>query len=43
MVEKDNYLKSDLTVQDNMVDSRAINHLKHYLEMFKTKIIHGRE
>ena len=41
MVEKDNYLKSDFTVQDNMADSRAINHVNHYLEMFKTKIICG--
>ena len=40
-MKKDNYLKLDLIVQDNTVDSRAMIRVKHYLDFFKTKIICG--
>ena len=40
-LKKEQYLKSDFTVNDENVDSRAVNRVKHYLEMFKNKIHRG--
>lgn len=40
-LKKNKYLKSDFIVSENMIDSRAINRAKHYLENFKDKIIRG--
>ena len=40
-LKKDNYLKLDFKVQDNMVDSRAMNCVKYCVEILKTKIICG--
>ena len=38
-LKKDNYLKTDFEVNPGEIDSRAMNKVKHYLEMFKGKII----
>ena len=38
-LKKDKYLKSDFEVNTGEIDSRAMNKVKHYLEMFKDKII----
>ena len=38
-LKKYKYLKSDFEVDPGEIDSRAMNKVKHYLEMFKDKII----
>ena len=38
-LKKDKYLKSDFEVDPGEIDSCAMNKVKHYLEMFKDKII----
>lgn len=40
-LKKDKYLKSDFTVSEKMIDLRAMNRVKHYLENFKDKINRG--
>ena len=37
-LKKEQYLKSDFTVRDDNDDSRAVNRVKQYLEIFKDKI-----
>ena len=39
--KKEQHLKSDFTVHDDNVDSRSVNCVEQYLEMFKDKIHRG--